>query len=143
MIPPRPIHRSNPGSAPLTDRAWILAAALFLMISAPSVDAQHYLATSDSLHPRLKFADSIDSATRVVIGHDVFYFSDRASRARFLRNPLRYCRRLTDPVTLARFAPARNCPRLTYHGRPYYFSRDSTLALFKATPDRFAVRRGM
>ena len=86
---------------------------------------------------------AIDSTLRVFIGHDLFYFSSRGERDRFLKSPLRYCQRLTDPVTLARFGPSPRSPRLQYHGRTYYFSKDSTLAAFKATPDSFAVRRGM
>ena len=85
----------------------------------------------------------IDSTLRVFIGHDLFYFSGRAERDRFLKDPLRYCQLLTDPVTLARFDPGARSPRLQYHGRPYYFSGDSTFAAFKAAPDSFAVRRGM
>lgn len=38
----------------------LAAVALFLM-PAPGV-AQHYVATADSLHPRIKYADSLVSA---------------------------------------------------------------------------------
>ena len=44
----------------------------------------------------------VDSLLRVFVGHDLFYFADAATRARFVKEPLRYCRRLTDPVTLER-----------------------------------------
>ncbi len=86
---------------------------------------------------------AIDSSLRVLVGHDLFYFADAASRARFEKEPLRWCRRLTDPVTLRRFRPTNRSPRLDYRGRPYWFASESTFAAFKATPDSFAVRRGM
>jgi len=85
----------------------------------------------------------VDSSLRVFVGHDLFYFADAASRARFVKEPLRYCRRLTDPVTLRRFRPTPRSPHLEYRGRPYWFAGDSTFVAFKATPDSFAVRRGM
>jgi len=43
----------------------------------------------------------VDSTLRAFVGHDIFYFASRSARARFLSDPLRSCRRLTDPVTLA------------------------------------------
>src|SRR5438067_2538090 len=84
----------------------------------------------------------LDSTYRAVVNHDLYYFSDRASLARFRRDPLRYCGRLTDPVTRARFLPTRSSPLITYRGRRYYFAADSTRAQFAATPDSFAVRHG-
>jgi YHS domain-containing protein len=85
----------------------------------------------------------LDSSLRVVLGHDIFFFADEASRARFLKDPLRYCRRLTDPVTLRRFRPTSRSSHVDYRGRGYWFANDSTFTAFQATPDSFAVRRGM
>jgi YHS domain-containing protein len=85
----------------------------------------------------------IDSTLRVFVGHDLFYFSDAAARARFLKDPLRWCSRLTDPVTQRRFHPTRTSPHLAWHGRPYWFASDSTLMVFRAMPDSFALRKGM
>lgn len=85
----------------------------------------------------------IDSTQRVFIGHDLFYFSDAAARQQFLRDPLRYAKRLTDPVTLARFTPTKRSHRRMFNGRDYWFATDSTYRAFAATPDSFAVRRGM
>lgn len=85
----------------------------------------------------------LDSTMRTFVGHDVFYFSGKNERDRFRKDPLRYCRRLTDPVTLRRFAVSRRSPRFEWKGRPYYFASDSTRAAFAAAPDSFAVRRGM
>lgn len=84
----------------------------------------------------------LDSSGRVFIGHDLFYFADAASRARFVRNPLRYCRQLTDPVTRRRFKPSSRSPRAEFGGRPYYFSSDSTCARFKAAPQQFQLGAG-
>jgi YHS domain-containing protein len=85
----------------------------------------------------------IDSTQRIFIGHDLFYFSNRSELARFHKNPLRYSRALTDPVTLVRFRPTAGSPHLEYHGRMYYFAAESTMAFFRADPDSFAIRRGM
>ena len=95
----------------------------------------------DMVHPAR--AARVDSSLRVFVGHDVYYFADAAARARFVKEPLRWCKRLTDPVTLRRFRPTIRSPRLEYRGRPYWFASDSTFTVFKATPDSFAVRHGM
>ena len=85
----------------------------------------------------------LDSSLRVRVGHDLFYFADAAGRARFLKDPLRWCARLSDPVTQRRFKPARTSPHLDWRGRRYWFASDSTLAVFRAMPDSFATRKGM
>ncbi len=95
----------------------------------------------DPLDPRR--AAVLDSSRRVFIGHDLFYFADAASRARFEADPLRWAKRLTDPVTLKRFQPTARSPRTTYRGRRYWFASDSTRTAFRAAPDSFAVRKGM
>lgn len=79
---------------------------------------------------------------RVYVGHDLFYFADAGSRVRFVKNPLRYCRQLSDPVTRVRFKPSRRSPHTDFGGRPYYFANDSTFAVFKASPQRFVLGRG-
>jgi YHS domain-containing protein len=86
---------------------------------------------------------AVDSTMRVFVGHDVFYFSGAEEREFFRRDPLRYCRRLTDPITLKRFQPSRKSPHLEWKGRPYYFATEATRAAFAATPDSFAIRKGM
>jgi len=85
----------------------------------------------------------IDANQRLWIGHDIFYFSSPAGEREFLANPLRYAKRLTDPVTLKRFGPGPYSPKMTYNARPYYFADSKTFARFKAHPDSFAIRRGM
>ncbi|HEU4723771.1 MAG TPA: hypothetical protein VFU59_00595 [Candidatus Eisenbacteria bacterium] len=85
----------------------------------------------------------VDPSMRTYVGHDVFYFSGLRERDRFRRDPLAFCRRLTDPVTLRRFPVSRKSPHLQWNGRPYYFASDSTRALFASMPDSFAIRKGM
>jgi len=84
----------------------------------------------------------IDSASAVFLNHDVFFFSDSSARATFLADPLHYATRLTDPVTLARFAPSARSPHLVYHDRAYYFADSSTYQQFQSLPDNYAVRGG-
>ena len=85
----------------------------------------------------------IDSTLRTFVGHDVFYFSGEKERDLFRKDPLRYCRRLTDPVTLKRFAPSRKSPHFEWNGRSYYFASATTRATFASMPDSFAIRKGM
>ena len=95
----------------------------------------------DAIDPRR--GAEVDSTRRVFIGHDLFYFADAASQARFEKQPLRWCKRLTDPVTLKRFKPTARSPHLTHMGRRYWFASDSTLMAFQAAPDSFSLRKGM
>ena len=85
----------------------------------------------------------VDSTQRVCIGHDVFYFSSPSEQRRFLADPLRYARRLSDPVTQQRFRPTERSPYLTWRGRTYYFASLASYLKFRAVPDSFAVRKGM
>jgi YHS domain-containing protein len=81
-------------------------------------------------------------ATRLFVGHDVFYFSSAVAKAKFERAPLTYCGKLTDPVTRERFAPGALSPHVVRDGRAYYFRGPGTLARFTSHPDSFAVRIG-
>ncbi len=85
---------------------------------------------------------TLDSTFRACVNHEVYFFSSHDAKERFVRRPLQYCGVVTDPVSAGRFRPDRRSPRFDFGGRPYFFTSDSTLAIFKATPDRFAVRRG-
>jgi YHS domain-containing protein len=85
----------------------------------------------------------LDSTYRAWIGQDAFYLSSHDTREHFLHDPLKYCAALTDPVTQARFHPTSASPKLTYHGRAYYFASDSTRAVFRSKPDFYAVRGPM
>lgn len=81
-----------------------------------------------------------DSSVRLKMNQDIFFFSSVAAMKQFRKDPLRYCGDLADPVTHARFRPTRQSPHVTFRGRTYYFSADSTLARFQATPERFFER---
>lgn len=98
------------------------------------------LAFSCPVHPAS--AAIVDSTLRVMVNHDIYYFSSADARRAFEKDPLRYAHTLTDPVTKARFAPTHKSPRTTFHGRRYYFSTKDTRAVFAAHPDSFAVRSG-
>ncbi len=93
--------------------------------------------------PRGHRAARLDSSLRVWIGHDLFYFADRAARDRFAHDPLSACRALSDPVTQRRFRPTRKSPRLDYSGRPYWFESEATRDTFRTRPDWFANRGPM
>jgi len=85
----------------------------------------------------------LDSTTRVFVNHEIYFFSNRGALDRFRKQPLRYCGIVTDPVSRARFRPTARSPHRDYHGRPYFFTSDSTRLTFQAAPDSFAVRKGM
>lgn len=85
----------------------------------------------------------VDEKMRAFVNYEVYFFSDRGALRRFRKDPLRYCGLLTDPVTQRRFHPAKSSPHLEYKDRLFYFSSDSTRVAFVATPDSFAMRKGM
>ena len=77
------------------------------------------------------------------VNYEVFMFSSAKARRTFDKDPLKYCGLLTDPVNQKRFQPTPRSPRVVFMERPYYFFSDSTFAVFHATPDSFAMRKGM
>jgi YHS domain-containing protein len=82
-----------------------------------------------------------DSSLRARVNQDIFFFSSVDARNRFVKNPLRYAKTLTDPVSFERFHPGRNSPHVVFRGRDYYFAADSTLARFQAEPEKWFERR--
>ena len=76
----------------------------------------------------------VDSSLRTKVNWELFYFSSKAAKDLFVKNPLRYCGLLTDPVTRQRFQPTAKSPHATYRGREYYFSADSCRTRFLGTP---------
>lgn len=84
----------------------------------------------------------VDAAHRAWVNHELFYFSGASARQRFVRDPLRYCGSITDPVTRQRFVPTSRSPRFDYQGRPYFFQDRLSLRTFVALPDTFAHRKG-
>lgn len=81
-----------------------------------------------------------DSSLRAQINQDIFFFSSPTAMKQFQKDPLRYCGKLTDPVTRARFRPTSASPHVTFRGRVYYFAADSSLAKFQERPERFYER---
>jgi YHS domain-containing protein len=76
------------------------------------------------------------------VNHEIYFFSSSAARAKFLKDPLRFCGTLTDPVSHERFEPTKRSPRFDYAKRPYFFTSDSTRKIFVAAPDTYAERSG-
>jgi YHS domain-containing protein len=95
----------------------------------------------DFIHPERPAV--LDSTKRAWVGLDVFFFADRASLTRFRAAPLRYVRKLSDPVTQERFRPKTTSPKTVFKGRPYYFASRASLRTFAAYPDSFSKRHGM
>ena len=60
-----------------------------------------------------EFPDSLMSRKRPLHGEP------RQAQSQ-VKNPLKYAKRLTDPVTQKRFGPTKHSPRTTYMGRAYY-----------------------
>ena len=84
----------------------------------------------------------LDFATRSRVNFETFFFVDQQEKATFDADPIRHVGFLVDPVNKMRFHPSATSPRFDYNSRPFYFSSDSTRAMFAATPDSFAVARG-
>ena len=84
----------------------------------------------------------LDRAKCERIGKDWFFFSSAKARARFVREPLRYVRALTDAVTHERFRPTAASPTAKYQGITFYFANEANRAQFAALPDSFGVEKG-
>ena len=83
----------------------------------------------------------IDSSNRRRIGHDLFYFSTAQAMSQFDRDPLKYAKILSDPVSNDRFKVKRSSPREEYKNRTYYFASDTTRATFDGDREKFRDRR--
>jgi YHS domain-containing protein len=76
------------------------------------------------------------------IGNDLFFFASTTNRKRFNKNPFKYLKRLTDPVTFERFEATVDSPSLVHDQVLYYFASEANLRTFQAAPDSFAQIRG-
>lgn len=83
----------------------------------------------------------IDSSMRRLIGHDIFYFSNATAMRQFDRDPLRYVKALSDPVTNDRFRVTRMSPREEYRNRTYYFASEGEKTTFDGDRDKYRDRR--
>ena len=81
----------------------------------------------------------LSAGLRAWVNHEIYFFSSTDAKRLFESHPLRYCGRLTDPVTGVRFVPDNGSPRFDYSGHPFFFSTQTSLATFKADPSRFAT----
>ena len=84
----------------------------------------------------------LDFGTRSRVNYETFFFADQNEKTRFDADPTQYVGFLVDPVNKMRFQPSAKSPRFDYRKLPFFFSSDSTRALFAATTDIFAVARG-
>lgn len=83
----------------------------------------------------------IDSTHLSWINWELYYFSDMDAKARFDKDPLRYCGKLTDPVTGKRFQPRFWSPKYVDKGRIYYFSSKQTMNKYVESPREYSFRR--
>lgn len=81
----------------------------------------------------------IDPSTRIQVNHDLFYVSRAEYLEKIRDKPLKYCKRLTDPVTREVFRPTKKSPRTDFDGTMYFFSSDSTRAVFTAMPAMYSI----
>ncbi|MBI1797456.1 MAG: hypothetical protein HYR74_10440 [Candidatus Eisenbacteria bacterium] len=94
----------------------------------------------DPIEPR-RLA-SLDPKLRSRVNGEIYRFASEANRARFERDPMRWCGLVRDPVTGAVFVPGRLLSReLDYADGPYFFTCDSTRLEFSRNPERFAIHR--
>ena len=82
----------------------------------------------------------IDARSSARVNHEIYFVSTPSALRSFRRNPLKYCGDVTDPVSLERFRPDKNSPRMDWGDRPYFFASDSTLAAFRESPEASAER---
>jgi len=84
----------------------------------------------------------IDTSLRRRIGHDLFYFSTAQAMRVFDREPLKYVKTLSDPVTEDRFKVTHASPHETYQERVYYFASDANRVIFDTDREKYRDRRG-
>jgi YHS domain-containing protein len=83
----------------------------------------------------------IDSLHLSWVNWEVYFFTDMDAKARFDKDPLKYCGKLTDPVTGKRFQPHFWSPKTVYRGRVYYFSSGKTKDEYLDNPRAYTFRR--
>jgi len=111
---------------------------VFAQDPEPYLRAQH-IQVSCVVFPQKKAR--IDSSMRRVIGHDIFYFSSATAMRLFDRDPLRYVKKLSDPVTNDRFRVGRHSQREEYRNRTYYFASEGEKSTFDSDREKYRDRR--
>ena len=84
---------------------------------------------------------SLDPRLRAKVNGEIYHFARSRTRAIFVRDPVRWCGILRDPVSGERFVPSRRSPRRDFQDSPYFFTGDSTRRVFSAAPEQFAIHR--
>lgn len=84
---------------------------------------------------------SLDPRLHAKVNGEIYRFSGPVTLARFRREPGRFCGILRDPVSAERFVADRSSPHFETPEGPYFFLDDSTLAAFRANPERYAIHR--
>jgi YHS domain-containing protein len=84
---------------------------------------------------------SLNAKLHARVNGEIYRFSRPATLDKFKRDPRRWCGILRDPVNGVRFVPPRGAPRIEYKDGPYFFTSDSTRAVFVADPEKFAIHR--
>ena len=108
-------------------------------------DPELYLESVDTTLPCPVRRDRdavLNAELRTFVNHEPFFFSTREALDDFLRRPLRYIDRITDPVNLVRFTPTEASPFVEHDGRPFYFASLENLEAFQAEPQRYAYAVG-
>src|SRR5262245_52675202 len=84
---------------------------------------------------------SLDPKLYARVNGEIYRFANTTTRARFVKDPVKFCGILRDPVSEVRFYPDRFSPRVDTTESPYFFNSDSSFAAFKKAPDRYAIHR--
>jgi YHS domain-containing protein len=82
----------------------------------------------------------IDTLHMVIVNWEYYFLSSAAAKATFLKNPLKYTGRLTDPVSRKRFTPRASAPMLFTEGRRYYFESAANRAKYQKDPAPYNYR---
>lgn len=84
-------------------------------------------------------AANIDSLHRAFVNWEAYFVSDERALAVFLSEPYKYTGLVTDPISLERFQPGPDSPRVDHSGRPFYFENKKNAQRFSKSPDRHAT----
>jgi YHS domain-containing protein len=77
---------------------------------------------------------SLDSTLHARVNGEIYRFATPATMARFVKDPVRWCGILRDPVSGSVFMPDRTAPRIDWADGPYFFTCDSTRLAFCRNP---------
>ena len=84
---------------------------------------------------------SLDPKLQARVNGEIYRFATAITRGKFVKDPVRWCGILRDPVSSVRFYPDRFSPRINTAESPYFFESDSTFGAFKKDPEKYAIHR--